>query len=116
MVKPLTETETKANSVSGSLPAPHPDEKPWVKCCTSKAPGTIYPSPDDDYSCQCLMKKPRNGQSRFDAHLDETGKSKFSSVEELIKENGRFFCCHRKTDDGFHRECAGWAAKITKNK
>lgn len=100
--KPVTETERK---VIGFLmtPTPHPDGKPWGKCCGEA----------NDTDCMCLMRKPRNEPSRFNKIL----KGLYNPVDadglaRLAMENGRFFCMHRKTDDGFHRECAGWAAKF----
>lgn len=91
---------------------PHPDGKPWAKCCN----GTGETGPDTNSSCQCFMKKPRNRKSRFEGSKKSNGSSSFPGIDDLIREKGRFFCCHRLTEDGYHRECAGWAAKITGNK
>lgn len=105
MVEPLTENEKDA--LLGYSIIPHPDGNPWTKCCGTQG----------DINCMCLVRKPKNGPSRLDYILD-----KFSlhfckpMLSQLLADKARFFCCHRKTEDGFHRECAGWAAKITGNK
>ena len=106
--KPLTPEESDPAHYGQDLPQPHPDGKPWDKCCTS-----IIDSPS---GCQCLMKRPQfAGKSRFTEIMaggfggSNQGKKALQSV---IDTKGRFFCVHRKTDDGFHRECAGWAAKF----
>lgn len=91
---------------------PHPDGKPWAKCCES-GPGSIGLK-DTDSSCQCFMRKPKIGPSRYEGSLMH-GSSHYSYVDELRDEKGRFFCAHC-TDGEYHRECAGWAAKITGNK
>lgn len=96
-------TAAELTSVAGHKLQPHPDGKPWGKCCTSPQ--------DNNFECQCFMKKPANNSSRYEEMC------KFNTdVVQLVAEKGRFFCVHRKTDDGFHRECAGWAAKITGNR
>lgn len=102
MVKPVTIAEQEALGLTTLLP--HPDGKPWGKCCGEKG----------DKLCMCLMRKPKNDQSRFDLIMGEPTLSSFAknSLVPVVAENGRFFCVHRKTDDGFHRECAGWAAKF----
>jgi hypothetical protein len=108
MVQPLTEAEkATVTGYQGPEVTPHPDGKPWDKCCGDK---NTLNSAGHANSCQCFMRKPRNAPSRF------SNLASFDSVKALIKESGRFFCCHRTTDDGFHRECAGWAAKFTKHK
>lgn len=106
----MTEPFTVAESLAATpvIPNPHPDGKPWAKCCTSLS--------DNQAACQCYMKKPEVGPSRHDAMMLADGRSYFSSINSLLAEKGRFFCVHRTTDDGFHRECAGWAAKITGNR
>lgn len=96
MLKPITEAEQRA--VSGYHINQHPDGQPWPGCCGSKG-GT---------QCQCLMRKPKNSSSRFSWLKD------LSTLSRLLAEKGRFFCIHRK-DGEYHRECGGWAAKITKN-
>lgn len=98
-MKPITETEREA--VFHTPLAPHPDGQPWRSCCRGKY--------DNEQSCQCFMRKPRNAQSRHDL-------IPYGIVADLKKENGRFFCVHRRTDDGFYRECAGWAAKFGKER
>lgn len=116
-VKPLTPLENKLvkghqyNSIK-----PHPDGQPWTKCCGTK--GTV------ESGCMCLMRKPTAGSSRYENILNGTGMYQYmdrvtirDAAEKLIKaaaKNDRFFCCHRTTDDGYHRECAGWAAKFHK--
>lgn len=102
MMAPITETESVC---VGNQPLnPHPDGKPWTKCCRSLE--------DNSIQCQCFMKKPPANKSRFQIFVN------FGSgiIKGLMTEKGRFFCVHRSTDDGFHRECAGWAAKITGNR
>lgn len=87
----------------------HPDGKPWTKCCTGlDTSGRLN-------TCQCLMRKPPGGDSRYDASLDTSGSSLFLGLDQLKAEKGRFFCTHRK-DGEYHRECAGWAAKFSGNK
>lgn len=98
-MKLLTKTEQQA--VGFTQLAPHPDGQPWSKCCRGRN--------DNEYGCQCFMKKPRNAPSRNDSFA-------YSCVRDLKAEGGRFFCIHRETTDGFHRECAGWAAKFGKEK
>ena len=102
---------------------PHPDGKPWPKCCGK-------PGDDSDLfgGCKCFVRKPPDKESRLDRVLAGDPSMKFPSgfrptseeeyqkivaeTKQCIAENGRFFCVHRSTDDGFHRECAGWAAKF----
>ena len=99
---PLVGSELDLNR--GSIdPMPHPDGQPWVKCCK----GVM----DNDQHCQCFMKKPTNNISRceeFAGHADV--------AESMTNGQDRFFCVHRKTDDGYHRICAGWAAKFGNKK
>ncbi len=95
MVQPATKAEQ--DGLGGVLIKPHPDGKPWSKCCIGPA--------DDGLSCQCFMRKPRLNRSRHDGTF-------YNQMAPLKAENGRFFCDHRRTEDGYHRECAGWYAKI----
>lgn len=112
MVRPLTQTEITA--ICNSVVLPHPDGQPWTKCCGDKA--------NNEDGCMCLMRKPKNGRSRYTKGMTELKspqmapeiRSGWISLENLRKEGGRFFCVHRTTEDGFHRECAGWAAKFNK--
>ena len=91
---------------------PHPDGKAWDKCCNS----ADHPPPsggvdlDTESSCMCFMRKPRRGTSRFEKfrHCSDT--------KQVMAEKGRFMCPHRMTDDGYHRECAGWAARFAKER
>ena len=82
---------------------PHPDGKPWDKCCSSED--------DTDYFCQCLMRKPHARNSRYEENWKTD--PAFMALKDT---GGRFFCCHRKTEDGFNRECAGWHAKFNSKK
>lgn len=118
-----TQTELWANG--GYNTVPHPDGKAWGTCCRSGGPKDLAAirvfkianggERDTDTTCQCFMRKPPKGKSRFDSYRNNQGGSAFDHVDQLIKEKGRFFCCHRLTVDGYHRECAGWAARITHN-
>jgi len=103
-VTKLTYAENHINGAGNARP--HPDGKPWDKCCSSED--------DTDYFCQCFMKKPRKGTSRYERDVNgrKYGRGIWPLVERLENEGGRFFCIHRKTDDGYHRECAGWFAKV----
>lgn len=101
MTAPVTVAES--NAIGGEKINPAPDGRPWDKCCS-------HPN-DDNFGCQCFMKKPANHNSRFDWHIKMVG----SVIHRLLDEKGRFFCIHR-TDGEYHRECAGWAAKITGNR
>lgn len=80
---------------------PHPDGKPWTKCCSSQNDGA--------FECQCFVKKPTLGRARLDNFLNCD-----SVVDDLIKAKGRFFCVHRTTPGGYYRECAGWFAKYSR--
>ncbi len=113
MVAPLTQAELDIVPIR---PNPHPDGHPWAKCCGTKT----------DVNCMCLMRKPKNEPSRFRKMLDNLyqfnpfSQNALSQIarRKLLKcvaEKGRFFCIHRM-DGEYHRECAGWAAKITGNK
>lgn len=109
--KPLTKAESEALM---NLPiVPHPDGKPWDKCC-----GTNEKPSEKHIGCLCMMRRPANEPSRFTQILQRAEndsryeKASCKALEHLIQENGRFMCFHRKTEDGFHRECAGWAAKF----
>lgn len=102
MSKPMTPLEVRA--VGSQALTLHPDGEPWTKCCSA---------PTDKIShehCQCLMRKNRHNPkgSRHDY-------GKFYVLDELKAAGGRFICCHRTTKDGYYRECAGWAAKFSKN-
>lgn len=97
MAEPLTQAERDA--LGPFIVKPHPDGKPWDKCCGNKG----------DTECMCLMRKPRNNPSRFTWLI---GSQWNQSVVHLMQTKGRFFCCHRTTKDGYNRECAGWAAKF----
>lgn len=101
MAAPVTQAEREALMV-GDVITPHPDGEPWAKCCRSMG--------DNDYSCQCFMRKPKKSKSRY-----ENTWKKHQLVTRLIEEGGRFFCVHRK-DGGCLRECAGWAAMMKGNK
>lgn len=104
MIKPLTEIEIAIGDPFKFNQ--HPDGMPWQKCCKGNS--------DDKYQCQCFMRKPEKAQSRHDESINLNGTSNYHSVDQLKAEDGRFYCCHRTTSDGFHRECAGWAAKMHK--
>lgn len=80
---------------------PHPDGQPWTKCCTGNHEN------ESETQCQCFMKKPRRSKSRFDFIVERVS----PGVQQLVEEGGRFFCVHRK-DGEYHRECAGWFARI----
>lgn len=99
--KPLTDDERQI--LGGYDIKPHPDGKPWSKCCTGPY--------DTETKCRCFMKKPKRNKSRFDL-----GWADGELGIRLKNLKQRFFCVHRETDDGYHRECAGWAAKITGNR
>lgn len=101
MVKPVTQAEQDA--LSTHKLNPHPDGKPWVKCCRDS-------KRDNDRSCQCFMKKPRGRPSRFEYFI-RWNSPVAKKVRELAETRQRFFCVHRKDGD-YHRECAGWAAKF----
>jgi len=73
---------------------PHPDGLAWDDCCTSDPKG---------HNVECFCRK-INGKSRFDMY---GGKN-----QKAFQNGGRFFCVHRRTPDGFHRECGGWASLI----
>lgn len=103
-------TLAEAEAANNFKLKPHPDGKPWIKCCAGPELS------GREGSCQCLMRKAADGKSRYENSLNADGMSNFYSLNRLRTEMGRFFCVHRSTDDGFHRECAGWAAKITGNK
>lgn len=97
--KPVTEAEK--NALRGLPFNPHPDGKPWDKCCGTK----------QDEQCMCLIRKPKNGLSRYDRIFTEWAFAVVGvkqSLAILQQEQGRFFCVHR-LDEGFNRECAGWA-------
>lgn len=110
-MKPLTEAELEM--MTGFNANPHPDDKPWDKCCGTKQ------------DCLCAMRKVPAGdrifgnpisaaENRVDFMLrsdDPRSQVEKGQMKNIMAENGRFFCVHRKTDDGYHRECAGWAAK-----
>lgn len=85
---------------------PHPDGKPWPKCCASSGEAK------DSSACQCFCKKPRNStRSRFGFFMaGRRGDYWVERLQNVLNSGGRFMCCHRKTDDGYFRECAGWAA------
>lgn len=100
MSNSATKEEVAACHLSGE---PHPDGQPWGKCCGTKK----------DTSCMCLMRKPRDEKSRGDVLMGMDGG--WRTLDDLIKTGGRFFCVHRTTTDGYYRECAGWAARFTKN-
>jgi hypothetical protein len=98
--------------------APHPDGKPWTKCCKFDDP-----SDEGELHCQCLTRKPSsfmsrlnilNGKGRLPAQRTLTANGRLLTFTEHAANGERFFCVHRKTDDGFHRECAGWAALYRK--
>jgi hypothetical protein len=84
----LTSAERAAIGFWADGLKPHPDARPWAKCCGP-----------------CLMR-PVFGASRLTLVLRDENSS--GVVTDLIKENGRFYCVHRKDGD-YHRECAGWA-------
>jgi hypothetical protein len=63
----------------------HPDGKPWQKCCKS-GEGDFAP-------CGCAVTR---------------GAINIESFEKKDKREIPFVCCHRKTEDGFYRVCAGW--------
>src|SRR5580765_1332826 len=91
---------------------PHPDNKPWTKCCRFNEhvePRMKIDGPqckEDDRNCQCFCRKNDYGKSRKDIFME----AHHSEFHRLLKEGGRCYCCHRTTPDGYHRECAGWAA------
>jgi hypothetical protein len=58
------------------------------------------------------MRKPPNGSSRFDTFGGENSPTNF----DVIAKGGRFMCCHRMTEDGYHRECGGWYAKYGRHR
>jgi hypothetical protein len=96
-VKPVTAKEL--NILSGWMVNPHPDGQPWAKCCGTK--GLT--------SCTCLTRKPIIGRSRLEGIIADGTHFQGPPLAEALKAGDRFFCVHRSTDDGFHRECAGWA-------
>lgn len=93
--RPVTETEKLM--IAGYNIKPHPDGLPWAKCCGTKK----------NNNCQCFMRKPKCSKNRYEEY------KVFPTTVRLIKEDGRFFCVHRKTPDEFHRVCAGWAASFS---
>lgn len=105
-MKPLTQAEIDV--LAPFTANPHPDGKPWDKCCGVKG----------DTECMCFTRKPKNAPSRFDQVFKANmrfwwpSENAIKTVKALLAENGRFMCCHRKTEDGYNRECAGWAAKL----
>ena len=107
-VAPPTRLEVSTLGYLGNNIISHPDGKAWTKCCTGNADNL-------DQECQCFMKRPRGKRSRF------MGGGLFNWFEdkrlvEMVEKKARFFCVHRKTDDGYHRECAGWFAKFGKGR
>ncbi len=100
MVDQVTDAEQKV--LPNNLLNPHPDGKPWDKCCGTKS----------ELVCMCLMRKPTQEISRYQAIIAyaRPGGNSSGDLLALEKEGGRFFCVHR-TDEGYNRECAGWSAK-----
>lgn len=101
-------TKIEQDAIDPFTVRPHPDGKPWDKCCGTKG----------DTACMCFTRKPRNAPSRYDLvmkvdqrHWTPSDRA-IETIKALLAQKGRFFCCHRKTADGYNRECAGWAAKL----
>ena len=113
MAKRLTVAERHPKLYGRDGIRPHPDGLAWARCCIG--PEKYNPMGH----CQCVMAKSKYDYqtSRADRILSgaEGWPSLTKALAALRDTKGRFFCNHRKTDDGYHRECAGWAAKITKH-
>lgn len=78
---------------------PHPDGKAWPKCCRDNADGL-----------SCAFVKDQGGGARLTNH-DGDKKVFYGSEGELVQpKDVPFMCCHRTTDDGYYRVCAGWDA------
>ena len=128
MVKPLTEAEENAIYDYPGTVNPHPDGQPWPRCCGQKNDKSLSEQAGSGgFGCQCVMRKPPGKPSRCDIIMQ--GGSAVMSNGTLVDvsdahhrlialhdEKGRFFCVHRKTDDGYHRECAGWYAKYGRDR
>lgn len=120
----LTKLERQILDNDGKLAAsikPHPDGKAWDTCCRVGDKNSTFNPHDSDSSttCQCFVRKPPHNISRYEQFLvglhDRSCPGMKTNLMAAASIKARFFCCHRTTDDGYHRECAGWAAKITKN-
>lgn len=77
----------------------HPDGCPWLKCCGSKC------------NSVCAYRR-HYGRSRIEkmgkiARHNTAAAPELCQTVESLNNGARFFCMHR-TDDGFHRVCAGW--------
>lgn len=84
----------------GPLP-PHPDGKAWPKCCRD---GKIA-----DESVDCAFIRDQCGGARLTKGMTAR-MSVYSGSGTVVIRETPFMCCHRSTDDGYYRVCAGWDA------
>ncbi len=91
------------------ITAPHPDGKPWPKCCGSKD----HKGPGVDPADYCAFR--RNEPDPWSRSYNQARcclTKPTGSLDEYIKNGGvpgRFMCMHRQ-DGGYLRVCAGWHA------
>jgi hypothetical protein len=83
--------------------SPHPDGKAWPKCCK----GVFHQSTG---LVSCAFVPNQIGGARL---YKDTGDRRYAlegPVGRSQVQDTPFMCCHRSTDDGYHRVCAGWDA------
>lgn len=81
---------------------PHPDGKPWPKCCRG---GKI-----DDKDVDCAFIRTQDGGARLSIHERSNRSYDGCGLGATKVRDIPFMCAHRSTDDGYHRVCAGWDA------
>jgi len=73
----------------------HPDEQPWKKCC------------GDSKDCICAYRRStKKSPQLWMEKVYPVGTSR-SGVSHCVT-----VCCHRTTEDGYLRYCAGWYALV----
>lgn len=100
--KPLTDTEKVLMHGFWRDINPHPDNKAWSKCCRPE--NRAFGNEKNDPQCFC-RRNALNGKARRDWAIFR------DRADKVAAEGGRFFCAHQKTEDGYHRECGGWAKR-----
>lgn len=98
-------TKTAQRGIWGSVLSPHPDGKAWPKCCKD-----LPCEANSEGKVSCAFVHNQEYGARLDINKGDDTRM-YSAGTPLARVNETpFMCVHRKTDDGYHRVCAGWDA------
>lgn len=89
------------SGIHGERTSPHPDGQAWPKCCRDAVIGC-----DKRVDCAFIRNQ------EYGARLNKKNPVSYvgNGIHGKSSASTPFVCVHRKTEDGYHRICAGWDA------